>query len=150
MKIQTKHWWSTNLLISTKRGPSWSSSCGSWIYNYLCNQCLSLLMLWVWISIRARCTALCDEVCQWLTTGRWFSLGTPVSSTNKTKHQGILNWNIVENGVKHHTTNQTNQPSTKRTHPSHLKHWNTKKTRTHDDRNPGPSSGQTQDINVAW
>jgi hypothetical protein len=28
----------------------------SWIYNYLCNQWLSPLMLWVWISIRARCT----------------------------------------------------------------------------------------------
>jgi hypothetical protein len=37
-------------------GPSWSWSYGSWIYNYLCNQCLSTLMLWVRISIRARCT----------------------------------------------------------------------------------------------
>jgi hypothetical protein len=27
---------------------------------------------------------LCDKVCQWLATGRWFSTGTPVSSTNKT------------------------------------------------------------------
>jgi hypothetical protein len=27
---------------------------------------------------------LCDKVCQWLSTGRWFSMGTPVSSTNKT------------------------------------------------------------------
>ena len=25
--------------------------------------------------------ALCDKVCQLLATGRWFSLGTPVSST---------------------------------------------------------------------
>jgi len=29
-------------------------------------------------------TTLCDKVCQWLATDRWFSLGTPVSSTNKT------------------------------------------------------------------
>jgi hypothetical protein len=28
-------------------------------------------------------TTLCDKVCQWLATGRWFSLGTLVSSTNK-------------------------------------------------------------------
>jgi hypothetical protein len=28
--------------------------------------------------------SLCDKVCQWLVTGRWFSLGPPVSSTNKT------------------------------------------------------------------
>jgi hypothetical protein len=27
---------------------------------------------------------LCDNVCQLLATGRWFSSGTPVSSTNKT------------------------------------------------------------------
>ena len=35
--------------------PSWPWSYGRWIYNYLCNQCLSPLMLWVRISIRARC-----------------------------------------------------------------------------------------------
>jgi hypothetical protein len=29
-------------------------------------------------------TVLCDNVCQWLATGRWFSPGTLVSSTNKT------------------------------------------------------------------
>jgi hypothetical protein len=34
-------------------------------YSYLCNQCLSPLMLWVRISIRARCTTLCD-------ISRWF------------------------------------------------------------------------------
>ena len=64
-------------------------SYGSWIYSYLYNQCLSPLMLWVRISIRARCTTLCDKVCQWLATGQWFSPGTPVSSTNKTDHHDI-------------------------------------------------------------
>jgi hypothetical protein len=29
-------------------------------------------------------TTLCDNVCQWLVTGQWFSPGSPVSSTNKT------------------------------------------------------------------
>ena len=43
------------------KGPSWQWSYGSWIYNYLCNKCLSPLMLWVQISIRARC-ATCDKV----------------------------------------------------------------------------------------
>ena len=28
-------------------------------------------------------------VCQWHVAGRWFSLGTPVSSTNKTDHHDI-------------------------------------------------------------
>ena len=70
-------------------GPSWPWSYGIWIYNYLCNQCLSPLMLWVRISIRARCTTLCDKVGQWLATGRWFSPDPPVSSTNKTDRHDI-------------------------------------------------------------
>ena len=34
-------------------------------------------------------TTLCDKVCQWLTAGRWFSLGTSVSSSNKTDHHDV-------------------------------------------------------------
>jgi len=71
------------------RGPSWPWSYASWIYNYLCNQCLSPLMLWVRISIKARCTTLCYKVCQWLATDWWFSPGPPVSSTNKTDRHDI-------------------------------------------------------------
>ena len=37
----------------------------------------------------ARCTTLCDKVCQWLATGRWFSPGPPVSATNKTDSHDI-------------------------------------------------------------
>ena len=33
--------------------------------------------LWVWNSIRTRCTTLCDEICQWLATGLLFSSGPP-------------------------------------------------------------------------
>jgi hypothetical protein len=70
-----------------KQEPSWPWSYGSWIY--LCNQCLSPLMLWVRIWIRSKCTTLCDQVCQWLATGRWFSPGPPVSPTNKTDRHDI-------------------------------------------------------------
>ena len=75
------------------RRPSWSRSLlhGSWIYDYLCipmvyweikiYKCLSPLTLWVRIPLD---TTLCDKACQWLAAGRWFSPGTPVSSTNKT------------------------------------------------------------------
>jgi len=38
------------------QGQSWSWSYGSWIRNYLCNQCLSPLKLWVRIPLVARCT----------------------------------------------------------------------------------------------
>jgi len=34
----------------------WSWSYDSWIYNYLWNQCLSSLKLWVWIPLMERCT----------------------------------------------------------------------------------------------
>jgi hypothetical protein len=66
-------------------GPSWPWSYGSWIYNYLCNRCLSPLM-WVQILYRVRCTTLCDKVCQWLAACQWFS---PASSTNKTDRYDI-------------------------------------------------------------
>jgi hypothetical protein len=68
---------------------AWPWSYGSWIYNYLSNQCLSPLMSWVRISIKARCTTLCDKVCQWLATCRWFPPGPLVSSTNKTDRHVI-------------------------------------------------------------
>ena len=59
-------------------------SYGSWVYNYICNQCLSPLMLRVRISIRARCTTLCGKVYQ------WFSPGILVSSIYKNDHHDII------------------------------------------------------------
>ena len=68
--------------------PSWSWWYCSQIYDYLCNQCLSQLMLWVRIPLRRGVldTTLCDKC---LSAGRWFSPSTPVSSTNKTDRQNI-------------------------------------------------------------
>jgi hypothetical protein len=64
---------------------------GSWIYNYLCNQCLSPLNLLVRIPLKLGVfdTTLCDKDCQGHATGRWLSPGTPVSSTNKTDRNDI-------------------------------------------------------------
>ena len=56
-----KRWW-----------PPLSWSYGSLAYNYLCNQYLSPLTLWVQIPLMVRCT-LCDKVSQWLAAGQWFS-----------------------------------------------------------------------------
>jgi hypothetical protein len=86
-------------------GPSWQWSYGSWIYYYLCNHYLSQLMLWVQISIRARCTTLCDKVCQWLVAGWWFSLGPLVSSTNKADRHDITEL-LLKVALKHHQTNK--------------------------------------------
>jgi len=49
-------------------------------------------------------TTVCDQVCQWLATGRWFSPGTPVSSTNTADHHDMTEKN-VESGTKHHNPN---------------------------------------------
>ena len=72
-------------------GPSWSWSYGSWVYNYLCNQCLSPL------KFMARSTRYN------FMTGRWLSPGTPVSSTNTTDCHGIADILLK---VALYTTNQ--------------------------------------------
>jgi hypothetical protein len=56
-------------------GPLWSWSYGSWIYNYLYNQCLPPLKLWVRTPfiVGLLDTTICDKVFQWLATSWWFS-----------------------------------------------------------------------------
>ena len=87
------------------KGLSWSWSYGSWIYNYLCNPCLSSLTLWVQTPLRRGVldTTLCDKVCQWLATGQWFSPGAQVSSTNKTDSPVITKilLKVVLNTINH-------------------------------------------------
>ena len=81
--------------LDMKTGPSWSRSYSGWIYNCLCNHCLSPLTLWVRIPPRRGVldTTLCYKVFQWLATGRRFSPDTLQD-----------NWNVVKSGVKHHNT----------------------------------------------
>ena len=71
LKQTNSHW---------NKGPSWSWSYGSWVYNNLCNQWLSPLMLWFRMPPRGGVlyATFCDKFCQWLATGWWFTLGTPV------------------------------------------------------------------------
>jgi hypothetical protein len=66
-------------------GTSLPWSYGSWIYSAYHHWCCE----WVRISIRARCTTLCDKFCQWHATDRWLYPGHPVSSTNKTDRHDI-------------------------------------------------------------
>jgi hypothetical protein len=86
-------WWRSVLLwrkLSTQRKPPIKVWCdiGAIVvgftttytisaYHYLCCEFESRSR-WGVLDI-----ALCDKVCQWLVAGRWFSSGTPVSSTNK-------------------------------------------------------------------
>ena len=92
LQLETFYWiWllhSFSLFHWYFSGPSWSWSSGSWIYNFLCNQYLSPLKLWVRTP----------------STGRWFSLDTRVSSTNRTDHHDITEILLK---VALNTTNQT-------------------------------------------
>ena len=83
------YWCNLRIHFYTIEGPSWSY--GNWIYNYLCNQCLSPPTLWVRTPLRwgRLHTTLCDKDWQWLATGRWKPPGTPVASTTKTDHHDI-------------------------------------------------------------
>ena len=93
-------WWLGSYTICTSRRKCWFEN---WIFKYVFlkiywsqtykhNQCLSPLSLWAWTPRRRIIldTSLCDKVCQWLGTGRWFCPGTPMSSTNKTDRHDIL------------------------------------------------------------
>jgi hypothetical protein len=51
-------------------------------------------MLWIRISIRARCTPLCDKVCQWLATGWWFSPGPFLNQPTDDHHIINFDWKI--------------------------------------------------------
>ena len=80
----------------------------SWIYSYLCNQYLSPLKLWVRTPFMARCSQ-CNIMWEILSvswTGRWFSLGTSVSSTDKTDRHRITEILLK---VALNTINKTNQ-----------------------------------------
>ena len=61
-----------------------SRSYGSWIYNYLCNQCHFSYEFKPYSRWSVLNATLCDKICQSLATCQWFSPGTLVSSTNKT------------------------------------------------------------------
>ena len=80
--------------------------CLSVLWSLYRSHLFVIYLLSIRISIRARCTTLCDKVCQWLATGWWFSPGLPVSSTNKTDHHDITEM-LLE--VALNTIKQTNK-----------------------------------------
>ena len=61
-------------------------------------------------------TTLCDKVCQWLAAGRWFSLGTPVSFTNRT------DCNEITDILLKVALNITTHPPTINTENKHVLH----------------------------
>ena len=88
-----------SLFIFLQSGPSWSWLYCSWIYNYLCNECLSPLMLWV--EIPRRQVVLDTTLCDKLVSGflKVLPFLPPISWLP------WYSWNIVESGIKHHNPN---------------------------------------------
>ena len=103
--------------------PSWSWSNGSWIYNYLCNQCLSLLKLWVRILLMVRCT---HYNIMWSSLSVTWDRLVVLSWYSGFLHQENWlprnNWNIFESGIKHHKTN-LNFEKVRNCFQSYFIHW---------------------------
>ena len=101
-----------NTLLRSK-GPSWSLSYGNWIYNDLCNQCLSPLKLWVRTPFMARCTRY---NIMWknlsVTCGRSAVFSVHSGFHHQLKWPPRYNWNIVESGVRHHKPKPNQRTST--------------------------------------
>ena len=94
---KTIWYWGTNINESSLYATCIIQSLtDNWIINYkmvLPSACMHIFQRRKLFPAQARYTrvdtTLCDKVCQWLATGRWFSPDTPVSSTNKTDSHDI-------------------------------------------------------------
>jgi len=94
------------LVRSELEGPPWPWSYGSWIYNYICNQCLSPLRCCEFESRSGR--SVQHYVIKFVSDLRqfcgflWVLRFPPSIKLTAT----IYSWNIVESGVKYHQTNE--------------------------------------------
>ena len=103
----TLSWFCANqFLLLLLKGVMWPH--GSWIYNYICNQCIKPLKLWVWIPLMVRCTRY---NIMWQSLSVTCGRSVVVSGSSGFLHQynwpPRYNWNIVENGIKYHKPNPT-------------------------------------------
>ena len=109
------------MLPTGNRGRSWSWSYSSWIYNYICTQCIFPLTLLFQIPLR-QCvldTTLCDKVFQWHAAGRWYS-GYSSTSTNKTDRHDIT---VILLKVALNTITPTPQPLEIKYPVCYKMHW---------------------------
>jgi hypothetical protein len=79
-------------------------------FHFIYKYTVSPLTLRVWIPLMRSLldTTLCDQVCQLLATGRWFSPSSPVSSINKTDRHDITEILLK---VALNTITQTSNPN---------------------------------------
>jgi hypothetical protein len=92
------------IMFNINKGPLWSWSHGSWNYNYLCNQCLSPLMMWV-NPAHGQVYSLQHYVCLTVTCGRSVVFSGYSGFFHQLDWSPWYSWNIFESGVKHHNRN---------------------------------------------
>ena len=89
-----------------EQGPPWSWPCGSWIYNCLCIQSLSPLLLWVRITLMTRCIRY---NIMWERSSVTRGRSVVFSGFSGFQHQYSwpirYSWNILESGIKRHNPN---------------------------------------------
>ena len=85
--------------------------CGrdSMVVGFTTTYVISVYHHWCEFESRSGRGDICDKVCQWFATGRWFSPGPPFSSTNKTDRHDIAEilLKVALNSIK-----QTNKQTT--------------------------------------
>ena len=79
-----------------------SEGIGNWYVCFLNKMSVPITTDVVISNLDQGCTTLCDKICQWLPSGRLFSPGPPVSSTNKTDRHCITEilLKVVFNTIK--------------------------------------------------
>ena len=90
-----------NQSFITESCPWW---CNSWIYNYVCNQCLSPFVLWVRILIREVYNSMWSSLA--VTCDRSVVFSESSDFLHKWNWPSWYSWNIVERGVKHYQSSK--------------------------------------------
>jgi hypothetical protein len=88
----------------SSEGPGWLNELGSWITKQLMQAYHHYRVNYK--KVCTRLTAASDKAYQLLAHGRWFSPGTPASSTTKTGSHGIAEI-LLKVALKHQQNNQS-------------------------------------------
>ena len=89
------------LLTCDLYGMSWSWSYGSWIFNFLCNQCMPITTNLVSLNpVHGEVYLIQHYVLKFVSDLRHVS-----GFLRKLRFPPRYNWNIVESGIKHHKPN---------------------------------------------
>jgi hypothetical protein len=96
--MQLRPYW----FLILNQGPSWPWSHGSWIYNYQCNQCLSLLTLRVRTLLRKGVLNITFSTIFQLYLGDQFYWWRKQEDPEKNHRPVASQWQTLSHNVVHH------------------------------------------------